>query len=216
MKLFFAPRSRTVRLRWLLEELGVPYELARLDPQNPQAQAALAVHPPGLVPTLVDGDLTLFEPSALCFVHLADRFPEQHLAPPPGSAERGAYLHWLGFAECVLEPAVMGFHRFGLLPPAQRSSAPEQEALARLRPRLTAALDFVDVGLSGRDFAVSGHFTAADVLLSVLLHLANQQRLSPAHPPWPAPGELIEGHPRLFDYLKRHTQRPASIKAATT
>ena len=108
------------------------------------------MQPPGMIPALVDGDATFFEPSALCLVHLADRFPEKLLAPPPASAERGAYLHWLAFAEGVLEPAVMGFHRHGLLPPEQKAAAAEQEVLARLRPRLTAALDFADAGLAGR------------------------------------------------------------------
>jgi glutathione S-transferase len=84
MKLYFAPRTRAVRPRWLLEELGVPYELVKLDPskQENKTPAFLALHPFGEIPVLVDGDVTLFESAAIC-LYLADRFPEKNLAPPP-------------------------------------------------------------------------------------------------------------------------------------
>jgi glutathione S-transferase len=75
LKLHLAPRTRSIRARWLLEELGVPYESVLLDPATHQ------------VPTLIDGDLTLFQSSAIC-LYLADRFPEPRMAPPPGSPER--------------------------------------------------------------------------------------------------------------------------------
>src|SRR5688572_28976588 len=108
MKLYFAPRTRSVRPRWLLEELGVPYELVRLDlpKQEGRTAAHLALHPFGEVPVLVDGDVTLFEPTAIC-IYLADRFPEKRLAPPPGSPDRGPYLQWLLFAEVTLDPLVI-------------------------------------------------------------------------------------------------------------
>src|ERR1700733_14190179 len=84
MKLYFAPRTRASRPRWLLEELGVPYELVRLDlsTQENRAPEFLAVSPLGQLPALVDGDTTLLEPSAIC-LYLADRSPEKQLAPPP-------------------------------------------------------------------------------------------------------------------------------------
>ena len=84
------------------------------------------MQPPGMIPALVDGDATFFEPSALCLVHLADRFPEKLLAPPPASAERGAYLHWLAFAEGVLEPAVLGFTGTGCCRRSRRRPPPSR------------------------------------------------------------------------------------------
>ena len=68
MKLPFAPRPRSSRPRWLLEEIEVPYELVRLDlsKQEDRTPGYLAVSPPGEVPALVDGELTLLEPSAIC------------------------------------------------------------------------------------------------------------------------------------------------------
>src|SRR5216684_3336120 len=88
MQLYFAPRTRASRPRWLLEELEVPYELVKLDlsKQESRTPAYLALHPFGEVPVLVDGDVTLFESSAIC-LYLADRFPEKRLAPSLGSPD---------------------------------------------------------------------------------------------------------------------------------
>ncbi|XXF77879.1 glutathione S-transferase family protein [Myxococcaceae bacterium GXIMD 01537] len=190
MKLYFAPRTRATRARWLLEELGVPYELVKLDlaRQENSTPAYLAVHPLGEVPALVDGDVTLLESLAIC-LHLADRFPEKHLAPPMGSAERGPYYQWMVFAEVSLDPLVMEFYRHARLPEEQTA-------------RLTAVLEVIDVGLGGREFLVGGAFTAADVVMASILHLANTLK-------------LLDGHPRLVEYVKRHTQRPAVRKAVS-
>ncbi len=100
MQLYFAPRTRASRPRWLLEELEVPYELVKLDlsKQESRTPAYVALHPFGEVPVLVDGDVTLFESSAIC-LYLADRFPEKRLAPSLGSPDRGPYLQWMLFAE---------------------------------------------------------------------------------------------------------------------
>lgn len=199
MKLYFAPRTRATRARWLLEELGVPYELVKLDlaRQENTTPAYLAVHPLGEVPALVDGDVTLLESLAIC-LHLADRFPEKHLAPRMGSAERGPYYQWMVFAEVSLDSVVMEFYRHAQLPEEQKASA----QLAKHRTRLTAVLDVIDVGLGGREFLVGGAFTAADVVMASILHLANTLK-------------LLDGHPRLVEYVKRHTQRPAVRKAVS-
>ncbi|WP_164015732.1 glutathione S-transferase family protein [Pyxidicoccus trucidator] len=203
MKLYFAPRTRATRARWLLEELGVPYELVKLDlaRQENSTPAYLAVHPLGEVPALVDGDVTLLESLAIC-LHLADRFPEKHLAPLPGSAERGPYYQWMTFAEMSLEPVVMEFYRHAQLSEEKKADAHSEEALAKHRTRLGAVLDVINEGLSGREFLVGGAFTAADVVMASILHLANTLR-------------LLDGQPRLVEYVKRHTQRPAVRKAVS-
>jgi glutathione S-transferase len=203
MKLYFVPRTRATRSRWLLEELGVPYELVKLDPskQENKTPAYLAVHPLGDVPALVDGDVTLFESSAIC-LYLADRFPEKHLAPPPGSTERGYYYQWMLFAEGSIEPVLMEFHKHAQLPEEKKASAHQQEELARHRARMNDVLEVIDAGLNGREFLVGGHFTAADLVMASILHFANTQK-------------LLEGHPRLVEYVKRHTQRPAARKAVS-
>lgn len=200
MKLYFALRTRAVRPRWLLEELGVPYELVRLDlaRQENTTPEYLAVHPLGDLPALVDGDVTLLESLSIC-LHLADRFPEKHLAPPVGSAERGPYYGWMVFAELSLDPLVMEFYRDAQSPVARE--VPEGEA-AKLRTRLTAALDLIQKGLGGREFLVGEAFTAADVVMASILHLANTLM-------------LLDGYPELVAYVRRHSQRPAVRRAVS-
>jgi glutathione S-transferase len=192
MKLYFAPRTRAIRPRWLLEELGVPYELVKLDlaRQENTTPAYLAVHPLGDLPALVDGEVTLLESLAIC-LHLADRFPEKHLAPLVGSAERGPYYQWMVFAEVTLDQVVMAFYN---------ASAHSKDELAKHGTRLTAVLDVINAGLGSREFLVGGAFTAADLVTASILHLANTLK-------------LLDGHPRLVEYVKRHTQRPAVRRA---
>jgi glutathione S-transferase len=195
MKLYFAPRTRATRHRWLLEELEVPYELLKLDlsKQENRTPAYLALHPFGEVPVLVDGDVTLFESSAIC-LYLADRFPERHLAPPPGSPERGPYLQWVLFAEVTLEPVVLEHYRNAQLPEEQKTNLAKQHA------RLDEVLTVIDTRLGGREFAVGNSFTSADLVMASILHLANTLK-------------LLERHPRLIDYVIRHTKRPATMRA---
>jgi glutathione S-transferase len=201
MKLYFAPRTRAVRPRWLLEELEVPYELVRLDlaQQENTTPAYLAVHPLGELPALVDGDVTLLESLAIC-LYLADRFPEKHLAPPVGSAERGPYYQWMVFAEVRLDLAVMEFYWHEQLPEEQKARAHEKEALVKHKARLTGVLDVIQAGLGGREFLVGGAFTAADLVTASILHLAHRLH-------------LLDGHPQLVEYTRRHSQRPAVRKA---
>ena len=140
VKLYFAPRTRATRARWLLEELEISYELVKLDlsKQENRRPEYLAVSPLGEVPALVDGDLTLLEPSAIA-LHLADRFPERQLAPPPGSAARGGYYQWLLFTESTLAPVVMKIHeqaqRAQEVPVADRAMAQRDPRRRRHRGR---------------------------------------------------------------------------------
>lgn len=178
MKLFFAPRTRSVRPRWILEELEVPYELVKADGPN-------ALHPLGEVPVLVDGELTLFESPAMC-LYLADRFPEKKLAPALDSPDRGPYLQWLLFAETRLEPLLLEVYR----------GAPVDHA--RLKP----VLDAIEARVRSRHFVVGETFTAADVVLASILHLANTLK-------------LLEDRPGLVPYMMRHVERPAVRRAVS-
>lgn len=179
------------------------YELVKLDltKQENRTPEYLAVHPFGEVPALVDGDITLFESLAIC-LHLADRFPEKRLAPPLGSAERGHYYQWMVFAEASLEPAVLAFYPQAQRPAEAQAGAELQEVLAGHRVRIDTVLDVVDAELGDREFIAAGHFTAADLVLASILHLANTLK-------------LLDRHPRLVTYLYRHCQRPALMRAVS-
>ena len=107
LTLVHAPRSRSSRFLWLLEEIGEPYDIqyvsirrsdgsGALDPANP--------HPHGKVPLLKDGASTVFEQTAIA-LYLADTFPDARLGPAIGDPARGAFLSMLAYYSGVLEPA---------------------------------------------------------------------------------------------------------------
>ncbi len=176
----------------------MPYELVKVDlsEQTSRTPAHLALHPFGEVPVLVDGEVTLFESSAIC-LYLADRFPERGLAPPLGSPDRGPYLQWLLFAEVELDPVVLELYRDAQRPEAQRPDRSKQHR------RLGEVLDVLDGRLGDREFAAGNSFTAADVVLASVLHWANTL-------------ELLDGRRRLFDSVMRHSRRPATRRAVSS
>src|SRR5712691_10913375 len=137
MKLYYSPQSRAVRPRWMLEEIGEPYELARLqlgtDNKKPEY---LKINPNGAVPTLVDGDLVLFESAAIC-QYLADRHPEKRLAPPAGGPARGLYYQWIHYAMSALEPPLVTIFLHTTGTPMGR---PQLERIPQLVPEARAQL----------------------------------------------------------------------------
>jgi glutathione S-transferase len=192
MKLYYAPKSRATRPRWLLEELGVPYELVRLDLSAKQHRTPeyLAVHPHGLVPAFSDGEVTIFESLAI-ILHLADRYPEKGLAPAPGSPERARYYQWMAYAVATLEPVVMKISGHAKLSPAEQDAA----AMDEQRRKFTDIANVLSRTLEGRDYLLGG-FSAADVPIGALLV-------------WARSLGLLEGHPVLQAYTARVSARPA-------
>jgi glutathione S-transferase len=148
MKLYHSAQSRSVRPRWLLEELGVPYDLVRLDLQANEHKRPeyLKINPNGTVPALVDGDLALFESGAMC-QYLADKFPEKKLAPP----------------------TVTIFFHTVRKPEAERIPTLVTEA----RGQLAAVLGVIERALAGRPFILGADFSAADVMLGSTLGWAS-------------------------------------------
>jgi len=195
MKLYHSPQSRSIRPRWLLEELGVPYELVRVnlaagDQKKPEY---LKLNPNGAVPTLVDGDLVLWESAAIC-QYLADKYPEKGLAPKVGTAERGKYYQWIHYAMSGLEPpAVTIFMHAMQLPEAERVP----QLVAGARAALGAALKVVDGALAGRTWLVGERFTAADVMVGSTIVWAQMM------------GMVGTDLPNVQAYLGRLAERPA-------
>jgi glutathione S-transferase len=153
--LYHAPRSRSLRARWLLEELGVPYEVRLLDLDKGDHKRAdyLALNPMGKVPTVVVDGHPVWESPAIV-AHLCDLFPEAGLAPAPGTAERADFYRWLSFATAVMEPAFMELRRGDPADPRQvgwGDFASVKAALAQ--------------GLDGRAWLVGGAFSGADLMV---------------------------------------------------
>ena len=200
LKLYYANPSRAIRPRWLLEEIGVPYELQRLDlgAGDQKRPEYLAINPNGTVPTLVDGELTLFESAAIC-AYLADRFPEAQLAPLLGTPDRGRYYQWMHYSMTAIDmPVISIFHHTLFKPEHERIAAIAEEN----RERLATALLVVDRALVGKAYILGHRFSAADIMMGSGLIWARSMHLIP-----PERGQTLE-------YVGRLAQRPAFQRAS--
>lgn len=198
MKLYHSQYTRSGRPRWILEEVGEPYEITRLalskgEHKNPEF---LSINPHGSVPALVDGDLTLVESSAIV-MHLADKYPEKKLAPPLGSDERAQYYRWMVYVPATVDPALeaITFHT-RLLPEEKRVPAIAEDGKRRLATITKVLEDAVD----GREYVVGDSFTAADVLIASAIG-------------WMGFLGMLGDYPKLAAYLGRMQQRPAYQRA---
>ena len=194
MKLYYSPQTRAGRPRWLLEEIGAPYELVSLDMQKGEHKAPdyMKIHPHGAVPALVDGDLALFESAAIC-MYLADKFPDKKLAPPLGTPARGLYYQWMLYSMATLEPPVLDvFLHTVMLPEAERSPAVVEKA----RATFANVAGVLSNALTGRTFILGEQFSAADVMIGSTLA-------------WAGFMGLLSNHPTLQAYAKRLSERPA-------
>ncbi len=161
MKIYYAPKTRAVRIMWLFEELGLPYELERfkLGDAAMRAPEYLKVHPMGRVPTLQDGDVTIFESGTIVQYVLA-KYGSGRLMPDISSPDFPTYLRWLHYAEGMIMPAVNTIVvETMLLKPERRNQANVNRAVKLLSQMLTA----VDRGLAGREF-LAGAFSGADIV----------------------------------------------------
>ena len=200
LTLYHSPQSRSIRPRWLLEELGVPYEvkLVSLQAGDQKKPEYLKLNPNGTVPTLVDGDFVLFESAAIC-QYLADKYPDKKLAPPVGTPERGKYYQWIHYAMSGLEPpAVTIFFHTIQLPEAERVP----QLVEKARPQLDAAIKVVDDALAGREWILGSQFTAADVMVGSTLGWAR------------AFGMMDDARPNIAAYVTKLTARPAFQRAS--
>src|SRR5262245_37938455 len=107
LTLYHAVPSRSMVARWMLEEVGEPYDIHFLSLAQGENRAAdyLAVNPMGKVPALSHGDVVITENAAIC-TYLADAFPKAGLSVPIGNPRRGIYLKWLFFGPSCIEPAI--------------------------------------------------------------------------------------------------------------
>jgi len=196
MKLYYVPKTRAARARWMLEELSVPYELVRLEPgKDTRSAEHLARQPLGHVPVLEDGENRIFESAAIC-LYLADKYPERRLAPPMGSVERGLVYQWIFFAMTELEPPLSA------LSAESRKSEPERnpQATAEARDRFQKAAAALEPVLQRRPFLIATEFGVADVVVGAVLAWAKGYRL-------PA------GLPAVEAYVERLLARPAWQRA---
>lgn len=160
MKVYFAPNSRAVRTVWLLEEIGLPYELERfsLGQKAMRSPEYMKINPNGRVPTLIDGDTTITESTAIAQYLGAKYAPE--LVAEPQAANFAPYLQWLHYAEGMIMPPVNNYVvETILLPPERRN----EEIAARALKLLNRTLAPLEEHMSKREF-LADVFTIADTI----------------------------------------------------
>jgi glutathione S-transferase len=197
IKLYHAPLSRSVRIVWLLEELGLPYEL-RTAPLEPPAPRPFAQKTPsGKVPTIDDDGMILFESGAI-LEYILEKYGNGRLMPPPGSPLRGSFLQWVHFAEGTLFTGLgnIAWHtRF------KQDAEALADAIGDYRTWAQAGLDSLERQLTGKRFVLGEEFSGADIMLGYTLLVAK------------AFGVLTERYPAVNAYLARLAERPALRKA---
>ena len=187
------PMSRGRIVRWMLEEIGQPYEtrVLRWETGDTRRPDFLAINPMGKVPAIVHGGVVVTECAAIC-AYLADAFPRAGLAPPVDSPLRGPYYRWLFFGAGPIEQAV-GAKAVNLEP------TPEQRVSLGFGC-LDDVLGAVEGAVRDRPYLVGDGFTAADLYLA-------------SHLSWGMAFGSIEKRPAFEAYVERHLQRPAARRA---
>jgi glutathione S-transferase len=203
--------SRSQRVLWLLEELGLDYEIQfyRRDTKTMLAPPELlAVHPLGKSPVITDGDCTVAESGAI-IEYLVERYGNGSLVPPPDSPDRLRYRYWLHYAEGSAMPPLLLKLVFDRIEsaPAPFFVRPIAKAIAQrgktsfIAPQLKRHLDFMEAELGKSSWFAGDAFSAADIQMSFPLEAAR------------ARGGLDASRPRLDQFLQRIHAREAYQRA---
>ncbi len=203
--------SRSQRVLWLLEELGVPYEIKRYqrDAKTMLAPPELRqVHPLGKSPVVTDGGLTVAESGAIVD-YLVDQYGAGRFKPAAGTPQRLRYTYWLHYAEgSAMPPLLMKLvfdtmarapMPFFVKPIAKGIAAKVKSSF--ISPQIELHLNYMEAELEKSKWFAGSEFTAADIQLSFVLEAAS------------ARGGLDARRPKLMDFLKRIHARPAYQRA---
>jgi glutathione S-transferase len=190
--LYHAIPSRSSIVRWMLEEVGEPYEVRLLNLQagEQRAPAYLALNPMGKVPTLDHDGIIVTEAAAIC-AYLADAFPAAGLNVAIGDRRRGAYLKWLFFGPSCVEPAI-----------TDRAYPRKEEARGSTLGHgdFDTVMDVLAKGVAPGPYLLGEQFTAADVVIGSGLR-------------WGTMFKLIPERPEFAAYIDRLNTRPALKRA---
>ncbi|WP_026608280.1 glutathione S-transferase family protein [Methylocapsa acidiphila] len=191
IKLYWAPRTRSLRALWVLEEAGAPYERVRIDLAAGEQKSAefRAINPMAKVPALTDGALAVAESGAIC-AYVAEAHPDAGLSPQRGHPARGRYLQWLFFSSGCIEPAFL-----------------TKFANVAVDPRMASFGDFdrvfdvLEAAVQPGPWLLGEKFTAADVMIGLDLHFGIDIF------------KLVPTRPVFRAYVDRCLARPALQRA---
>ena len=191
--LYHHPFSRAANVVWMLEEVGVPYDLRFVDIMKGEhkAPAIVALNPMGKLPVLTDGDAVVSE-SAAIGLYLADRHAYGRLAPKVDDPKRGTYLRWSLFAPSVIEPGAIAKGE-GWVFKDSRVGWGSYDTM------LTA----MEKAVAGRDFLLGDDFSMADVIFGGTIRFMLMFK-------------MIEERPAFTAYAERLAARPAAQRADAT
>jgi glutathione S-transferase len=174
--------SRSQRVLWLLEELGVPYEVKRYERDAKTMLAPpslLAIHPLGKSPVIVDDDVTVAESGAI-IEYLVGKYGDGRLLPPAGTVQRLRYTYWLHYAEgSAMTPLLLKlvFDRVATNPAPWPVSAIARRIAATvtnafIAPNLKRHFDYIEAELNSHTWFAGEEFSAADIQMSFPLEIA--------------------------------------------
>ncbi len=189
LTLYHAIPSRSSIARWMLEEVGEPYDVHLLNLQAGENRkpAYLAVNPMGKVPAIDHDGVVITEAAAIC-TYLADAFPNAGLNVPVGDKRRGPYLKWLFFGPSCVEPAITD-RAFPRKEEARRGTLGHGE--------YDTVIDVLAKGVAGGPYLLGEQFTAADVIIGSGLR-------------WGMMFKLIPERPEFTAYVGRLNERPGA------
>ena len=198
IKLYHCKGARSLRPLWILEEMGIPYELETMPfPPRFLREGYLDINPLGTVPTLVDGALTMTESAGIC-QYLVDRYGPTDLGLSPQDVDYGLYLNWLHRSDATLTFPQTIVLRYTRLEPKERRL---QQAVDDYTQWFFARLRSVEQATGEREYLCADRFTIADICVGYALYLATTLGLR-------------EGFkPNTEAYYCRLTARPAFQRA---
>lgn len=194
LKIYHVPGTRSMRVVWLCEELGLPHEVVTISFSAEYRASAewRRLNPVGKVPAMQDGDFTMFESGAMV-QYLLDRYGNGRLQPRPGTEAHARYLQWSWFAEATLARPIGEIvnHRraFG-----EKGQIPA--VIDEMKSRVAVCVKALDEALAGRDYLLGADFSAADIMMGYSVMIADRF------------ASLAE-FPNVVAYWQRLSARPA-------
>lgn len=197
LKLHFAPLTRSIRIRWLLEELGLEYELVRSEFNRDGDKGFAQNTPSGNYPYLEDGDVALSESGAIV-QYVLERYGEGRLEPAIGSSARAKYLQWLHFAEGT---AASSINTIVWLTVYRQDASQHMAIIDAVRGSADTVFGKVESALGAHPFLVGSELTAADLMMGFTLASAKWLQV------------LTDKHPKTVGYVDRLFAREALQRA---
>mgnify|MGYP001297686528 FL=1 len=194
MKIYHAPNTRSVRILWLFEELGLSYELEHYKLGDPEMRTPeyRKIHPLGRVPVLEDGAVKIFESGAI-IQYVLEKYGQGKFIPTPDAPNFARYLQWFHYAEGMIMPQVNIIVVESILLPEERRNKVNLDRATKL---VTRMLTVVDEGLEGEEY-LAGEFSGADMMTGHACIVS--ARL----------GADISDKPNVAAYIERLNARPA-------